>query len=113
VSIGWTARILLLIAFACVPNSDPTIWVLFLGYAASLAFSEGAERALLGDFARADQQGTVFGLYHLLSGLMALPGAVLFGVVWQWLGMSCAFVMAAFLTTLSAAALRLMATKNF
>jgi len=113
VSIGWTARILLLIAFASVPNSGPTIWVLFLGYAASLAFSEGAERALLGDFAPVDQQGTVFGLYHLLSGLMALPGAVLFGVVWQWVGMSSAFVMAAFLTTLSAAALRLMATKNF
>jgi MFS family permease len=113
VSIGWTARILLLIAFACVPNSGSTIWVLFLGYAASLAFSEGAERALLGDFAPVDQQGTVFGLYHLLSGLMALPGAVLFGVVWQWVGMSSAFVMAAFLTTLSAAALRLMASKNF
>jgi MFS family permease len=112
VSIGWTARILLLIAFACLPISGSTIWVLFLGYAASLAFSEGAERALLGDFAPADQQGTVFGLYHLLSGLMALPGAVLFGVVWQWVGMSSAFIMAAILTAISAFTLRLLVSRK-
>ena len=40
ISIGWTARVLLLIAFAW----GMTVWVLFLGYAAALAFTEGAER---------------------------------------------------------------------
>ena len=110
VSIGWTARILLLIAFAWFPDGGMIVWVLFLGYAAALAFTEGAERALLGDFAPAEQQGTVFGLYHLVSGIMILPGAVLFGVVWQWLGMSSAFVMAALLTTIAAITLRLLAT---
>ena len=110
VSIGWTARILLLIAFAWLPDDGMIVWVLFLGYAATLAFTEGAERALLGDFAPAEQQGTVFGLYHLVSGIMILPGAVLFGVVWQWLGMSSAFVMAALLTTIAAITLRLLAT---
>ena len=112
VSIGWTARVLLLIAFAWLPDGGMIVWALFLGYAAALAFTEGAERALLGDFAPAEQQGTVFGLYHLLSGLMVLPGAVLFGVVWQWLGMSSAFAMAAILTALSAMALRLMAHRK-
>lgn len=108
VSIGWTVRVLLLIAFAWLPDGGITVWILFLGYAGALAFTEGAERALLGDFAPAEQQGTVFGLYHLLSGIMVLPGAVLFGAVWQWLGMSSAFTMAAVLTTISAFALRLM-----
>ncbi len=112
VSIGWTARILLLIAFAWFPDGGMIVWVLFLGYAAALAFTEGAERALLGDFAPAEQQGTVFGLYHLLSGIMILPGAVLFGAVWQWLGMSSAFAMAALLTTIAAITLRLLATFN-
>jgi len=112
VTIGWTARVLLLIAFAWLPDGGMTIWVLFLGYAAALAFTEGAERALLGDFAPAEQQGTVFGLYHLLCGIMALPGAVLFGTVWQWLGMSSAFAMAAILTMLSAMALGLMASRK-
>ena len=113
VSIGWTARVLLLIAFAWLPDGGMTIWLLFLGYAAALAFTEGAERALLGDFAPVEQQGTVFGLYHLFSGIMALPGAVLFGIVWQWLGMSSAFMMAAILTTVAAMTLRLLAGKRF
>jgi len=112
VSIGWTVRVLLLIALAWLPDGGMTVWALFLGYAAALAFTEGAERALLGDFAPAEQQGTVFGLYHLLSGLMVLPGAVLFGVVWQWLGMSSAFVMAALLTALAAITLRVLTNKN-
>ncbi len=112
VTIGWTARVLLLIAFAWLPDEGMTVWGLFLGYAAALAFTEGAERALLGDFAPAEQQGTVFGLYHLLSGLMVLPGAVLFGVVWQWLGMSTAFAMAAVLTTIAAITLWVLAGRN-
>ena len=112
VSIGWTVRVLLLIALAWLPDGGMTVWALFLGYAAALAFTEGAERALLGDFAPAEQQGTVFGLYHLLSGLMVLPGAVLFGVVWQWLGMSTAFAMAAVLTTIAAITLWVLAGRN-
>jgi len=112
VSIGWTARVLLLIAFAWLPGGGMIVWVLFLGYAAALAFTEGAERALLGDFAPAEQQGTVFGLYHLLSGIMILPGAILFGVVWQWLGMSSAFAMAAILTTIAVMTLLALAAGN-
>ncbi|RLA04817.1 MAG: hypothetical protein DRQ54_09065 [Gammaproteobacteria bacterium] len=112
VSIGWTARVMMLIAFAWLPDSGMTVWVLFLGYAAALAFTEGAERALLGDFAPVEQQGTVFGLYHLLSGIMVLPGAVLFGVVWQWLGMRSAFAMAAILTIIAVMTLRALAAGN-
>jgi len=112
VSIGWAIRVLLLIAFAWLPDGGITVWILFLGYAAALAFTEGAERALLGDFAPVEQQGTVFGLYHLLSGIMVLPGAVLFGIIWQWLGMSRAFVMAAVLTTIAAITLRALAARN-
>jgi len=112
VSIGWTARVLLLIAFAWLPDDGMVVWALFLGYAAALSFTEGTERALLGDFAPAKQKGTVFGLYHLLGGIMALPGAVLFGIVWQWLGMSSAFAMAAILTTIAAITLRVLAGGN-
>jgi MFS family permease len=113
VSIGWITRVWLLIAFAWLPDGGVVVWLLFLGYAAALAFTEGAERALLGDYAPVEQQGTVFGLYHLFSGIMVLPGAVLFGIVWQWLGMSSAFMMAAILTTIAAMALRLLGGKKF
>jgi len=84
-------------------------WALLLLYAAAAASTEGAERALIGDVAPADSKATAFGAYYMLSGLSALPGAVVFGVLWEWAGMSTAFVVAALLTALSAAALVAMA----
>lgn len=82
-------------------TSELTIWILFLAYAGSLAITEGAERALIGDFAPGGQKATAFGLYHMTSGLFILPGAVLFGSLWQWYGEKTAFMTAACLTALS------------
>jgi MFS-type transporter involved in bile tolerance (Atg22 family) len=82
-------------------SSELTIWVLFLAYAGSLAFTEGAERALIGDYAPSGKKATAFGLYHMTAGLLALPGAVLFGALWQWFGEAAAFLTAAGLTALS------------
>ena len=74
------------------------VWALFLAYAATLAFTEGAERALVGDFAPPQLKATAFGLYHMTVGLLALPGALLFGSLWQWAGMTTAFLVSAILT---------------
>jgi len=41
------------------------VWVLFLGYAAALAFTEGAERALLGDFAPAEQNRARYSVFTI------------------------------------------------
>lgn len=81
------------------------MWGLFLAFMAASAFSEGAERALIGNFAPIDQKATVFGIYHLLNGLLILPAALLFGLLWQWFGMAYAFFTAAFLTAISSALL--------
>jgi len=110
--VGWTARILVLIALALTATSGATIWALFLAYAASLAFTEGAERALIGDYARSGQKATAFGAYHMISGLLALPGAVLFGSLWQWFGEATAFLTAAVLTACSVVALLAIATRK-
>ena len=80
------------------------MWALFLLYAGATAATEGAERALIGDHAPAAHKGTAFGLYHLSVGLLALPGAVLFGALWQGLGQTTAFNAAAALTLLGATA---------
>jgi MFS family permease len=100
---GWGARVILLMAFAFVPSDGSLIWTLFLVHAAAIAFTEGAERALVGDYSRAGEKATVFGLYHLLSGLLVLPGAMIFGFVWQLFGMDAAFFLAAILTAISVA----------
>jgi len=111
VFIGWVARFFLLIAFAQLSSDGLAVWGLFLAFMAASAFSEGAERALIGDFAPADQKATVFGIYHLLNGLLILPAALLFGVIWQWFGMTYAFFTAAFLTAISSAVLLFLAQR--
>jgi MFS family permease len=96
--IGWTGRIVLLVALGLSTGNGVLVWALFLAYAGSLAFTEGSERALIGDYAPVDQRATAFGLYHMVSGLLALPGAVIFGALWQWAGQGTAFLTAALLT---------------
>jgi len=95
----------MLVLLALAGNGTAAVWGLFLAYAGALAFTEGAERALIGDFAPSGQKATAFGLYHMLTGFLALPGGLLFGALWEWAGIAPAFLTAAVLTTLSAAAL--------
>ncbi|MEW6353589.1 MAG: MFS transporter [Pseudomonadota bacterium] len=94
---GWVLRALLLLAVPFVSHLAAVI-ALFLAYAAATASTEGAERAVIGDFADKKAQGTAFGLYNMTVGLLALPGALWFGVVWETFGMGVAFVASAALT---------------
>jgi MFS family permease len=102
---GWIGRVIVLLALAFTQASGIAVWLLFFAYAAGLSVSEGPERALIGDAAPEGQRGTAFGLYHLTYGLLALPGALLFGALWQYAGRSAAFVMAATLTLAGTAVL--------
>jgi MFS family permease len=102
---GWIGRMVVLVALAVTQASGVGIWLLFCAYAACLAVSEGPERALIGDAAPEGQRGTAFGLYHLTYGLLALPGALLFGALWQYAGRGVAFMAAAALTLAGAVAL--------
>ena len=102
---GWSLRVLILVALAVSGGGELTTWVLFLVYAGSLALTEGPERALVGDHAPARQSATAFGLFHMTTGLFALPGAVLFGALWQAFEPSVAFLTAAALTAASVAVL--------
>ncbi len=100
---GWGARVAVLMLLAALPHPPaPVVWVLFVAYAATLAITEPAERSLIGDHASEHERGTAYGLYHLASGLLVLPGALLFGVLWEGWGSSTAFAAAA-LTTAGAA----------
>ncbi len=102
---GWAARIILLVALAFAGDETWLIWTLFLAYAGSLAFTEAAERSLVGESAPVEHRATLFGVYHVVVGLFALPGAVLFGLVWQMLDQQTAFLMSALLTLLASAGL--------
>ncbi len=100
---GWTLRVLTLAALAWLPAMGGwTVWALFLVYAGTLAMTESAERSLVGDIAAPSQRGTAFGWYHLVSGLLILPGAFMFGSLWEWAGSAWAFGAAGAMTLLAA-----------
>ncbi len=99
---GWLTRAVLLAAMPWFELRTEVV-VLYLLYSSATALTEGAERALIGDVADPDSRGTAFGLYHMIVGLLALPGALWFGVVWQTINMHSAFGLAAVMTTLAAA----------
>jgi MFS family permease len=100
---GWTLRVAVLLLLAWSTPGLAGVWVLFMAYSATLAITEPAERSVIGDHAAAAERGTAFGLYHLASGLLALPGALLFGIVWERAGSSAAFTLAAAVTAVAAA----------
>ena len=99
---GWSARVAVLLLLAFAQPGALGVWVLFIAYAATLAVTEPAERALIGDHAAAGERGTAFGLYHLTSGLLVLPGALLLGGLWQAFGSATAFSAAAAVTAVAA-----------
>lgn len=99
---GWAARVAVLLSLAFADAQGVLVWALFVAYAATLAVTEPAERSLIGDHAAAHERGTAYGLYHLASGLLVLPGALLFGVLWQSFSSRLAFAAAAAVTLLAA-----------
>ena len=105
---GWSARVAVLLGLAFLQPGPVGVWCLFIAYSATLAVTEPAERSLIGDHAHPGERGTAFGLYHLTGGLLALPGAVLFGTLWEALGSATAFAAAAAVTGLAATSLLLI-----
>jgi MFS family permease len=99
---GWSLRVIVLLLLAFADPGDVGVWLLFMSYSATLAVTEPAERSVIGDHAAAEERGTAFGLYHLASGLLVLPGAVLFGAIWERFGSATAFATSAVVTTVAA-----------
>jgi len=99
---GWSARVAVLLLLAFAQPGALGVWILFIAYSATLAITEPAERSLIGDHADERERGTAFGLYHLTGGLLVLPGAVIFGSLWQAFGSGMAFATAAAVTGIAA-----------
>lgn len=85
-----------------VATRMPMLWLITIGYGLLMGMSEGAERALISDYADAEQRGTAFGWYHLIVGIAAIPAGLLFGGLWHYCGYAVAFYVAAALAGLSA-----------
>lgn len=103
--VAWSARAGSLLALAWFAAQGVAVWALFMVYSGSLALSEAAERSFVGDHTREEQRGTAYGAYHLASGLLVLPGAFLFGWIWEVASEGIAFVLAAVVTAVAGTAM--------
>ena len=67
-----------------------------------MGMSEGAERALISDYAHANERGTAFGWYHLVNGIAAIPAGLLFGTIWHFYSAAIAFMFVGVLAIFAA-----------
>jgi MFS family permease len=78
------------------------LWVVSVVYGLFAGSSEGAERAMISDFARPEERGTAFGWYYLVAGIAAIPAGLLFGLIWERYSAGAAFGYAGVLGLASA-----------
>ncbi|MEJ2661474.1 MAG: MFS transporter, partial [Desulfobacteraceae bacterium] len=75
------------------------VLTLLILYGAYYGMTEGAERALVADFAVAQDRGRAYGWYHGTIGCAAVPASLIFGIFWARLGSKAAFLIGASLAT--------------
>jgi MFS family permease len=91
--IGWVTYVALAagMAFAAGPLAG---WILFLALGVVAGLTESPERALV-SAAAGTQRGSGFGVYHAFTGVAALAGGLLLGVVFQEVNGATAFFVSA------------------
>ena len=105
---SWSAFAATFALFALFPG-QLALWLITVVYGLFAGFGEGAERAVISDFASAEERGTAFGWYNLVLGLAAVPAGVLFGGVWHYLHAPAAFLLAAAIAAAAVVLLRMWA----
>jgi MFS family permease len=97
---GWLVYGLVYALFGFA-TSPWQVWGLFAVYGLYHGLTEGAEKALVAHLAPSGGHGRAFGLYHALTGLLALPASFWMGMVWQHFGSRAAFLACAAISVLS------------
>ncbi len=104
IRVGWLVYGLVYSLFGFA-GASWQVWVLFLLYGLYHGLTEGAEKALVAQLAPAEGRGRAFGLYHALTGILALPASLWMGLVWEHFGNRAAFLACAAISLLSAGCL--------
>jgi MFS family permease len=105
---GWISFSLSFILLGGLTNSIQ-LWAVSIFYGLCAGMSEGAERAIISDYASPRERGTAFGWYHLMIGIAAIPAGLLFGTIWQFQSSQAAFIFAGGLAAFAALLLRMWA----
>lgn len=101
---GWAIYAATYVGLAHV-GSVAGVWALFIVYGAFYGLTEPTEKALVRELAPAASRGRAFGLYHGLTGAMALPAGALTGWLWGSAGPATALYTGAALAGAACVAL--------
>jgi len=91
--IGWLTYVALAAGMAFA-TSRVAAWLLFLALGVVAGLTESPERSLV-SAATGGHRGTAFGTYHALTGVAALAGGLLLGVIFQRASGATAFRVSA------------------
>ncbi len=78
-----------------------TLVIIFIIYGVFFAMIDGVERAFVVDLAPTNLKGTALGTFHTVTGLIALPGGLLLGLLWDTFSPNTTFLFAFILTACS------------
>lgn len=107
---GWIVYALVYAGFAFV-NAEWQAWALFVVYGVYFGLTEGVEKALVADLVAPEKRGTAFGFYNLAFSITVLPASVLFGLFWNQMGATPAFLISASISLCAAVLLLTVKTK--
>ncbi|MBI4543059.1 MAG: MFS transporter, partial [Gemmatimonadetes bacterium] len=99
-AVGWLAYAGLAVAFA-LAESRLHAWAIFLAFGLVAGLTESPERKLVAALAPETKRGRGFGWYHGTLSAVTLPGAALFGWLYQARGAEVALEASAAATLLA------------
>jgi len=99
---GWAVYAAVYLGMAWWVSGVWGFLAMFLLYGVYYGLTEGAEKALVTDFAGSEHRATAFGIYHAAVGVAALPASLMFGVFWKYIGPKFAFGIGAALAAAAA-----------
>jgi len=103
-ALGWVVYAVLAVAFAFADGARAAV-AIFLAFGIFVALTESPERKLVAELSPGGRHGRGFGWYHGSLSAVALPGAALFGWIYEKRGAWAAFELSAAVTLLAAVAL--------
>jgi len=103
-ALGWLVYAGLAWAFAQAATAAQA-WAVFLAFGLVAALTESPERTIVARLAPGGRHGRGFGWYHGSVSAVALPGAALFGWIYERWGGSCALSLSAAVTLIAVLAL--------
>jgi MFS family permease len=77
------------------------IIILFVTYGIFFAMIDGVQRAFVVDLAPPNLKGTALGTFHTFTGIMALPGGFILGLLWDKISPQATFIFAFLLSICS------------